>query len=70
MKTTISMLENLAAGITENTSLLEVIFRISDLPPETDNAIACLIRSIQKTQEEAGEYIALLSNNEVPHEQK
>ncbi|HGY2351863.1 TPA: hypothetical protein ACNVQT_000715 [Citrobacter farmeri] len=70
MKTPISMLENLAAGIAENTSLLEVIFRINELPPEADNAIACLIRSMQKIEEEAREYIAFFSSDEVLHEQK
>ncbi|WP_393950326.1 hypothetical protein [Kluyvera intermedia] len=63
MKTPINMLESLAADITENTSLIEVIYRNNELPPEVDNAIACLIRSMQKTNETAYEYIESLSNN-------
>lgn len=57
MKTPIEMLNDIATEITENTSLLKVIFRISELPPEADNAMACLIRSLIKTSETAYEYI-------------
>ncbi|MCR2795915.1 hypothetical protein NQ094_07730 [Enterobacter kobei] len=42
MKTPIKMLEDIAAEITESTSLLEVVMRISELPPEAGNAISCL----------------------------
>ncbi|ENZ5477189.1 hypothetical protein [Enterobacter hormaechei] len=61
MKTPINMLEDIAAEITESTSLLEVIFRISELPPEADNALACLIRSMMKTSQTAYEYVEQLS---------
>lgn len=63
MKTPTNMLESIAADITESTSLLEVIYRNNELPPEADNAIACLIRSMQKTNEAAYEYIEQLSKN-------
>ncbi|HDT6545820.1 TPA: hypothetical protein QFT03_002804 [Kluyvera ascorbata] len=63
MKTPINMLESIAADIVENTSLLEVIYRNNELPPEVDNAIACLIRSMQKTNETAYEYVDQLSKN-------
>lgn len=63
MKTPTNMLESIAADIIESTSLLEVIYRNNELPPEVDNAIACLIRSMQKTNETAYEYVELLSKN-------
>lgn len=62
MKSQISMLESIAANIVENTSLLEVVYRNNELPPEADNAIACLIRSMQKTNDTAYEYIEQLSS--------
>lgn len=65
MKTPINMLESIAADIIENTSLLEVIYRNNELPPEADNAIACLIRSMQKTNETAYEYVEQLSKNQI-----
>ena len=65
MKTPINMLESIAADIVESTSLLEVIYRNNELPPEVDNAIACLIRSMQKTNETAYEYVEQLSKNQV-----
>ncbi len=61
MMTPVNTLESVAADICENTSLLEVIYRINELPPEADHAIACLIRSMQKTNETAYEYIEQLS---------
>lgn len=63
MKTPINMLESIAADVVESTSLLEVIYRNNELPPEADNAIACLIRSMQKTNETAYEYVEQLSKN-------
>lgn len=58
MKSPISMLEDITAEIIENTSLLEFIFRQNELPPEVDNAIACLIRSMVKTSDKAYDYIS------------
>lgn len=46
MKNPIEMLNDIAAEITENASLLEVIYRINEFSPEADNTISCLIRSM------------------------
>ncbi|MGL4696346.1 hypothetical protein [Enterococcus larvae] len=54
---TISILEDVAAELVENTSLLEFIFRNSPDSGETDNHLSCLIRSMQKTCDKAYEYI-------------
>ncbi len=56
-KSAMAMLGDIAADIVENTSLLEVIYRNYELPPEADNAIACLIRSMQKTLDNTNEYV-------------
>ncbi|HFX6705313.1 TPA: hypothetical protein ACIFGI_003260, partial [Salmonella enterica subsp. enterica serovar Napoli] len=58
------MLESITADIVENTSLLERIYRCNELPPEADNAIACLIRSMKKTNETVCEYIEQLSHSQ------
>jgi len=57
MKTPINMLEDISGQLTENISLLEFIVRESPDMHETDNALACLIRSMLKTMEQAQEYI-------------
>lgn len=62
----IQMLEDVSAEIIENTSLLEVIYRTADMEPEADNAVACLIRSMQKTLEKAHGYIEMLAANPAP----
>ncbi|MBL5924739.1 hypothetical protein [Enterobacter asburiae] len=62
MKTPTEMLNDIASEITENTSLLEIIFRISELTPEADNALACLIRSMMKTSQTAYEYVEQLGS--------
>lgn len=62
----IEMLEDLAAEIHESTSLLELIFKNSPDMGETDNALACLIRSMIKTGEKAYGYISQIeSKNKV-----
>ncbi len=61
MKTPINMIEDLAAEIHENTSLLELIFKNSQDMGEADNALACLIRSMLKTGEKAYGYIEELA---------
>lgn len=61
MKTPVEILESIAADIVENTSLLDVIYRINELPPEADNAIACLIRSMQNTLDGVNEYVSILT---------
>lgn len=65
MKTPVEILESIAADIVENTSLLEVIYRINELPPEADNAIACLIRSMQKTLDGVNEYVTMLHQTRI-----
>ena len=65
MKTPVEILEGVAADIVENTSLLEVIYRINELPPEADNAIACLIRSMQKTLDGVNEYVTMLTQTRI-----
>lgn len=62
----IQMLEDVSAEIIENTSLLEVIYRTADMEPEADNAVACLIRSMQKTLEKVHGYIEMLAINPTP----
>lgn len=59
MKTPVMMLEDIAAEIIENTSLLEIIFRNMPDHAETDCATACLIRSMYKTLDKANEYIEI-----------
>lgn len=61
MKNPIEMLNDIAAEITENASLLEVIYRINEFSPEADNTIARLIRSMLKTSQTAYEYVEQLS---------
>ena len=58
----IAMLEDLAAEIHESTSLLELIFKNSPDMGETDNALACLIRSMIKTGEKAYGYISQIES--------
>ncbi|HCI4354597.1 TPA: hypothetical protein NO695_004933 [Klebsiella pneumoniae] len=53
----IEMLEAIAADIAENTVLLELIYKHSNEDHETDCAMACLIRSMQKTLDITNEYI-------------
>lgn len=64
MKTPVQMLEDIAAEITENTSLLELIARTSPDLGETDNALTCLIRSMIKTSEKTYEYISHLGDSQ------
>lgn len=62
----IEMLETIAAGIAENTVLLELIYKNSNEDHETDCAIACLIRSMKKTLDTTNEYIKSLSDAPAP----
>lgn len=59
-KSPIKMLEELTAEIIENTSLLEMIYSTSNENPETDCAMACLIRSLYKTKEKAEDFVEVL----------
>jgi len=62
-KSATAMLEDLAAEIQENTSLLELIFKNSPDMGETDNALSCLLRSMLKTGEKAYGYIEALEKS-------
>lgn len=62
-KSATAMLEDLAAEIHENTSLLELIFKNSPDMGETDNALSCLLRSMLKTGEKAYGYIEVLEKS-------
>ncbi|MFT1617941.1 hypothetical protein [Enterobacter kobei] len=62
-KSATAMMEDLAAEIQENTSLLELIFKNSPDMGETDNALSCLLRSMLKTGEKAYEYIEVLEKS-------
>lgn len=64
MKTPVQMLETVAADIIENTALLESIYRNSSENHETNCAIACLIRSMQKTLDTANGYVNILSSEQ------
>lgn len=59
-KTPLTMIEELTSEIIENTSLLEMIYSNSNENPETDCAIACLLRSLYKTKEKADFFVELL----------
>lgn len=57
MKTHMEMLESIAAELTENLSLLEFIYRNNPDMGEVDNCLACLIRSMQKSNDQVYRYI-------------
>lgn len=60
-QTPTQMIEALCAEIIESTSLLELIYRNSAENPETDCAIACLLRSLYKTKEKADHFVDQLN---------
>lgn len=66
MKTPVQMLETVAAEIIENTVLLEIIYKNSNEDQETDCAMACLIRSMQKTLDITNEYIKAYDKASAP----
>lgn len=66
MKTPVQMLEAVASDVIENTVLLEVIYKNSSENYETDCAIACLIRSMQKTVDNMNEFIQELGSASTP----
>lgn len=68
MKTPVQMLEAVASDVIENTVLLEVIYKNSSENYETDCAIACLIRSMQKTVDNMNEFIQELGSVSTQHE--
>lgn len=70
MKTPVQMLETVAAEIIENTVLLEIIYKNSNEDQETDCAMACLIRSMQKTLDITNEYIKAYDKASAPPQQE
>lgn len=70
MKTPVQMLETVAAEIIENTVLLEIIYKNSNEDQETDCAMACLIRSMQKTLDITNEYIKAYDKASAPPNRK
>ncbi|HDH1459019.1 TPA: hypothetical protein PIT96_003168 [Klebsiella michiganensis] len=70
MKTPVQMLETVAAEIIENTVLLEIIYKNSNEDQETDCAMACLIRSMQKTLDITNEYIKAYDKASAPQQEK
>lgn len=63
MNNPIQMLETVSADIIENKVLLEIIYKNSNEDHETDCAMACLIRSMQKTLDTTNEFIKTLSES-------
>lgn len=64
MKTPEEMLNDIAAQISEGNTLLAMIYKCTDETDEkTDSAIACLIRSLDKTRETTYGYIDELIKN-------
>lgn len=62
MKTPVQMLDTVASDTIESIVLLEVIYKNSSENYETDCAMACLIRSMQKTVDNIDEYIQELGS--------
>lgn len=64
MKTPIDMLHEILAQVSEGNTLLEMIYKnTQEMNEETDCAIACLIRSFDKTREMTCAYIEELARN-------
>ncbi|HEO9916650.1 TPA: hypothetical protein QIQ88_002312 [Enterobacter asburiae] len=57
MKTPVDMLHDVAAQISEGNTLLEMIYKNTEMNEETDCGLACLIRSFDKTRETTYAYI-------------
>lgn len=66
MKTPVQMLDTVASDTIESIVLLEVIYKNSSENYETDCAMACLIRSMQKTVDNINEYIQELGSPPPP----
>ncbi|HFE7522948.1 TPA: helix-turn-helix domain-containing protein [Salmonella enterica subsp. enterica serovar Newport] len=64
MKSPVSMIEDIAAQISEGRILLENIYRESEENEKTDCSIACLLRSFDKTIDNASKYATQLSNTQ------
>lgn len=63
MKTPVNVIEDITAQIAEGKTLLESIYRESDENEKTDCYIACLLRSLEKTIDNAREYVLQFSKN-------
>ncbi|MFZ4170933.1 hypothetical protein ACEV60_20075 [Enterobacter ludwigii] len=71
MKTPIDMLHEILAQVSEGNTLLEMIYKnTQEMNEETDCAIACLIRSFDKTREMTCAYIEELARNSPPPKKK
>lgn len=71
MKTPIDMLHEILAQVSEGNTLLEMIYKnTQEMNEETDCAIACLIRSFDKTREMTCAYIEELARNSPPPQKK
>ncbi|ENH8631325.1 hypothetical protein AO411_2028470 [Salmonella enterica subsp. enterica serovar Sarajane] len=63
MKTPVRVIEDITAQIIEGKTLLESIYRESDENEKIDCYTACLLRSLEKTVDNAREYAIQLSKN-------
>lgn len=63
MKTPVNVIEDITAQIIEGKTLLESIYRESDENEKTDCYTACLLRSLEKTVDNAREYVIQFSKN-------
>lgn len=65
MKTPVNVIEDIAAQIIEGRVLLENIYRESNENEKTDCFIACLLRSLEKTADNAYKYVEKFSKNHI-----
>ncbi|EOG3074630.1 helix-turn-helix domain-containing protein [Salmonella enterica] len=63
MKTPVNVIEDITAQIIEGKTLLESIYRESDENEKTDCYTACLLRSLEKTIDNAHAYVTQFSKN-------
>ncbi|EOF6019241.1 helix-turn-helix domain-containing protein [Salmonella enterica] len=63
MKTPVNVIEDITAQIIEGKTLLESIYRESDENEKTDCYTACLLRSLEKTIDNARAYVTQFSKN-------
>ncbi|ENQ3930746.1 helix-turn-helix domain-containing protein [Salmonella enterica subsp. enterica serovar Newport] len=63
MKTPVRVIEDITAQIIEGKTLLESIYRESNENEKTDCYTACLLRSLEKTVDNAREYVIQFSKN-------
>ncbi len=69
MKTPLDMLHIIVAQISEGNTLLEMIYKnTEEMNEETDCALACLIRSFDKTREMIYAYIEELAKAPPPRD--